>query len=687
MTARVQDDPPAITINWIQDPRAIKYDLYRRVYGAENWGAKIGTYAADVIQYMDSEVVINTLYEYKIQKYTEENVDGFGYILSAIQLDPVHDNGEVLLVITERTHAEVKNTLEEYRQILSQDGWMNRLLVIPDGLISGEVKPLIKSQYLLRPFDACLILGDVPVPQSGDIYPDAHTEHKGAWAADIFYGDIDGLWTDSLVNNISALHAVNHNMPGDGRWDQSTIPSDVEVAVGRVDFSNLPVFAQDEFELLRKYLKKNIAYRTKAFEVPRRAAMRNINPWIGALGQNGIRNFSPIVGAENISYGEIKPVWQEPYLWFYGASSGNHDISFLISSSAEFASDSLQAIFTAWFGSWFGDYNFENNYLRSALGSGTVLSSAWVGAPHWHFHSMAMGFSLGHATKVSQNNDTIYTADSFPRGVHVNLLGDPTLRLFPVMPARSLNIEEMEKHIFLRWNESPDADGYHVYRKKVNEGSYTLLNDKISADLEFRDSCLEQDSTYDYLVRAVKLETTPSGQYFNLSTGVHASIRSTIPYIPVADIRIDQSDDFVFHNTSSNADSFRWILPDGSTLSDSSLSVPRNLTGEIVLIAQNTCGADTLTHELLVTNTDQKVPPTLSIQPNPATSEIKITAQADITYIRLVSHLGQEMISYPVAKSKIYHLNIEEYQSGYYFLLVSAGDSVFHRPLLLLTDN
>lgn len=45
---------------------------------------------------------------------------------------------------------------------------------------------------------------DVPVAYSGDINPDAHNDHKGAWAADIFYGDLDGRWTDTLINNTSA---------------------------------------------------------------------------------------------------------------------------------------------------------------------------------------------------------------------------------------------------------------------------------------------------------------------------------------------------------------------------------------------------------------------------------------------------------------------------------------------------
>ena len=64
-------------------------------------------------------------------------------------------------------------------------------------------------------------------------------------------------------------------MPGDGKFDQSNMPSDVELAVGRVDFHNMTCFsnknpARSELDLLRAYLNKDHNFRHRVFTVARR---------------------------------------------------------------------------------------------------------------------------------------------------------------------------------------------------------------------------------------------------------------------------------------------------------------------------------------------------------------------------------------------------------------------------------
>src|SRR5947208_12604142 len=73
---------------------------------------------------------------------------------------------------------------------------------------------------------ALFLFGHVPVPYSGDIVPDGHMpDHVGAWPCDGFYGDMDGTWTDNAVNDSSASEARTRNVPGDGKFDQSTFPA------------------------------------------------------------------------------------------------------------------------------------------------------------------------------------------------------------------------------------------------------------------------------------------------------------------------------------------------------------------------------------------------------------------------------------------------------------------------------
>ncbi|MGB1104235.1 MAG: hypothetical protein ACPG21_11480 [Crocinitomicaceae bacterium] len=57
---------------------------------------------------------------------------------------------------------------------------------------------------------------------------------------------MDGTWTDAAVNNTTASSPRNHNVPGDGKFDQSRVPSTLELQVSRVDFNDLPAFAESE---------------------------------------------------------------------------------------------------------------------------------------------------------------------------------------------------------------------------------------------------------------------------------------------------------------------------------------------------------------------------------------------------------------------------------------------------------
>lgn len=513
-------DPESIVVEWVADPRTVSYDLYRREYGAAGWGEKLAAYPPSVTSYVDNSVQPHSLYEYKIEKFTEEDADGFGYVLSGYQLPPTHHSGDLLILLSPTTLAEVAPELDDYRSVLESDGWTTRTLLIDAESPVAAIKAAILTAVTEAPATALLLLDDVPVAYSGNINPDAHADHKGAWGSDVYYGDLDGVWTDTLVNNVTSATPVNHNIPGDGKWDQSYLPSDVELAVGRVDFRNLPFLTAGRYELLRRYLLKDLAYRTKTFTPRRRAAMRNQNPWLGALGQNGIRNFSPLVGPENIAYDTWTEVFDSSYLWYYGAGGNNVRNG----QSWVFNTIDFQAVFTLWFSSYVGDYGLENNFMKAALGSGTVLTAGWAGAPHWHLHSMGMGYPIGYATVQSQNNDTIYTADYFPRGVHVNLLGDPTLKGYVVAPPNALIAVEQDGKIDLSWLPSPEAqDGYYVYRRLENE-PYSLIDSTEANTLFYRDDNPVIGEPNEYLVRAAKLETTPSGSFVNLSAGTTASI-------------------------------------------------------------------------------------------------------------------------------------------------------------------
>lgn len=682
VTAQASASPPTITVNWIQDPRAISYDLYRREYGAEGWGAKIDSYPAEVTEYVDTEVKNHLLYEYKIEKFVE-GVEGYGYVLSGIEVPAVHQSGAVLFVITTTTLAQLMPTLEAYQEVLTREGWRVRQLVVENNWPVSRVKSAIVGAYEESPFSSVLLLGDVPVAYSGDINPDAHQDHKGAWAADIFYGDMDGTWTDTLVNNTTAATPHNHNVPGDEKWDQSFLPSNVEAAVGRVDFSEMPVYEEDEYELLRRYLQKNMDYRTNQFSVRRRAAMRNTNPWIGALGQNGIRNFSPLVSPDSITYDEWQAVFRSSYQWYYGSGGGSQTSAIGLGNSYLYTQGAFQAIFTGWFGSYFGDYDFENNYLRAVLGSGTTLSAVWAGAPHWHFHSMGMGFPLAHATVATQNNDTIYTADFFPRGVHTNLLGDPTLKAYILAPPSDLALTQAVGLVNLNWTPSlTPIDQYYLYRRTSETEAFTLIDSTSSALTTYQDSCQLVGKTYQYLVRAVKLETTPSGSFQNLSVGAMNSIQATINYQAVADFIAEQNGNTIqLTNTSNNAEQISWLFPDGttSTLLQTTYSLQPEDDPSIQLIASNRCSSDTITQSFISTSNQYLTTPEFLVYPNPVTNTLTIQLTKAGEAIELLTTAGRSILRQPATASLEQTVDVSHLPSGVYLMRVKFSDGVLNK--------
>ncbi|MEO5905598.1 MAG: fibronectin type III domain-containing protein, partial [Saprospiraceae bacterium] len=215
---------------------------------------------------------------------------------------------------------------------------------------------------------------------------DGHGDHTGAYPADVYYADMNGVWTDQFVNNISAGDPRNHNIPGDGKFDQASIPTDVELQIGRVDFFNMPSFALSEQELLRQYLDKDHAYRHKLFTASHRAVVDDNFGYFGgeAFAASGYKNFGPLVGNNNIVTADYFTSMQDSsYLWSYGCGGGWYQGAGGVGTTGQFANSSLETVFTMLFGSYFGDWDTPDNFLRAPLAQGKTLTNVWSGRPHW----------------------------------------------------------------------------------------------------------------------------------------------------------------------------------------------------------------------------------------------------------------------------------------------------------------
>jgi hypothetical protein len=535
ISAQVSESPPRIVLSWPDEGDARSYRIYRRSTGL-NW-EQIATLDKTKTSFSDSNVTVGAKYEYQMIKPTSGRYTGYGYISSGIKV-PVPDARGTLVLLIENSIASALNAeLRRLESDLIGDGWMVIRRNVSQSDSPATIKGMIKGFHEADPagVQALFLLGHVPVPYSGNFYPDGHENHQGAWPADSYYADMDGKWTDSSVDNTKAEREANWNVPGDGKFDQSRIPSEVEFMVGRVDLSNLTSYAnkpnaRSEIDLTKQYLDKNHAFRFGEIVVEKRGLICDNFSDKGAdpISNSAWRNFAPLLGPDSITEvgwnGYLPAASGESYLWSYASGGGTYYYSVGVATADDFALQDVKVVFTMFMGSYFGDWNNESNFLRAALGSGYVLSSTYSGFPHTLYFPMGLGEPIGECIRLTMNNapGTLYPPWNKGAGqVHIALHGDPTLRLSAVRPPSAL-MATVSSNVTLSWSPTSDsAAGYHIYRATASNAPYIRLTTSPVTQTSFTDS--PASGSYTYMVRALKLEESGSGTYLNLSQGIFVS--------------------------------------------------------------------------------------------------------------------------------------------------------------------
>lgn len=534
MNASVQNSPAQITLHWTADPAATGYTISRKAKTASSWST-LGSVGGGVNSYTDSNVAVGQEYEYCVTKSASTHT-GRGYLLAGINAPLKDIRGKMILLVDNTFSTTLANELKSLEWDLAGDGWTVIRRDISRTLTPPQVKAVIKGEYNADPSNvkAVFIFGHVAVPYSGNFGPDGHHDHQGAWAADTYYADMDGNWTDSSVYNVSGQRPATHNVPGDGKFDQSEIPSNLELAVGRVDMYKLTCFSnkawsRSETDLLRAYIAKDHNFRHRVFTPARRGLVcDNFGERGGeAFASSGWRNFGSFFGGENVtaaaSGGFFNALRTTDYLWSYGTGGGGYTSCAGVGGSDDFALTEVKTVFTMYLGSYFGDWDNESAFLRAALASGWTLTTSWAGRPHWFYHHMGLGEHIGYSAIASQNNpnggtyqNTLNTA---ARGVHTALLGDPTLRMHPVIPPTNLRGTASGSSMALMWDASTDSDlvGYHIYRGTGPNNGFTRVTSSPVAATVFTDNAYSSGVVY--MVRAVKLERAGGGTYYNASQG------------------------------------------------------------------------------------------------------------------------------------------------------------------------
>lgn len=543
ISVSTQVAPPSITLRWkpctFGSP---SYRVFRKAKSATAWGPPIATITTGDTFYVDNSVIVDSVYEYDVV-VTGSTISPSpaGYVLAGIKAPAIHSRGALILIVDSTYTDSCASELLTLMQDIAADGWQVIRHDIARTSADTSIKSLIIQDYNLIPnVKAVYLLGHIAVPYSGDLNPDAHTDHKGAWPADVYYGTIGTGWSDVSVNNATSSNPLNRNIPADGKWDQSTIPSQVVLQVGRVDLSNMPAFASTDVQRMKRYLNRAHNYKQDLISINRRGIISdNFGAFSGeAFAANAWRCFPVMVGRDSIySLPFIPSLADSSFQWAYACGGGSYTSAGGVGVTADFdTAGAVNAIFTMMFGSYFGDWNYTNSFLRAPMcATVPALSVCWAGRPNWFFHHMALGENIGYSARITQNNTSLYQPAGYgAAGVHVALLGDPTLRTNYIRPITALSVTPVAGHgANLTWTASADPGviGYYVYRTDSMWGAHTLISPMLTTT-SWSDTVGADGLKY-YMVRPVKLQSTPSGSYYNLGLGIVDTATVTFPIVSV----------------------------------------------------------------------------------------------------------------------------------------------------------
>jgi len=544
------ESPASITLKWNKDTTCTAQYVYRKGKYARSWGAQIATLSASATEYIDATVSVGNVYEYYVRRAYAARTS-HGYVTAGIKVAEVERKGKMLLLVDENYAIPLQAEINQLVIDLIAEGWQVKKVEVSRTATVPQVKSIVTSTYAAdKSLKAIYLLGRIPVPYSGAFSttggsyypPDGHPDHGGAWPADLYYGCLSELgWTDANVNDTTPSRKQNDNIPRDGKFDQVYIYSDsVSFQIGRVDLTNMPVFGKSDTALVRQYLNKAHEFKVGNTSVIRRGLIDdNFGAMSGeAFASTAFRDFSVMFADSVFSNRDyLTATKQGNYLFSYGCGGGSYTSASGIGTTTNFNNDSINTTFTACFGSYFGDWDVTNSFLRAPLCEKTTLTNAWSGRPYWMFHPMALGENIGYSARISQNNYSDFSAGGnmgyayniCPTFIHVALMGDPSLRLHALKPAGSLDaVTDVDtKKINLTWQASPDAEFYVVLRSGDYNSQYKIISSRLDAStLSFTDPNPDHGMNY-YQVKAVKLEVTPSGTYYNTSLAVMDSASST----------------------------------------------------------------------------------------------------------------------------------------------------------------
>jgi hypothetical protein len=186
------------------------------------------------------------------------------------------------------------------------------------------------------------------------------------------------------------------------------------------------------------------------------------------------------------------------------------------------------------------------------------------------------------------------------------------------------------------------------------------------------------------MVRATKLEMTPSGTYHNLSQGVFQNVE-TIVEIPIAGFIPDVIlDSLIVENTSTSADNWFWDFGDGMSSDEFQPAHIYQSPGdyEIVLIASNECFQDTFSLLVSVFFTGTKdllADAGITIFPNPGKDWFTLNSEKVLSdaEIRIYDAFGKIITTNLWESGALTSsFSLQGLAAGIYFVQIRKGESL-----------
>ena len=537
-----------VTLSWPLAKRQIvgSVTVSRRRLGREgptSW-EPLGPPKATAV-WRDAEIEPGDAFEYQVVRRQREIVDA-GYWVAGWEVPARAESGTALLLVDEEVAEGISLHLERFRRDLVGAGWRvvahevprHRDLEASDLAAALEIRDWISDRVAEDPEaeHAVVLVGHVPILRSGRSAPDGHDPRPHP--TDAFYADIDGEWDISFAGQL-----LNDVVPGNG----------IELQIGRIDFA--PISGRDrdmEVRLLQQYFDKNHHWRHGLL-----GDLRD-----GYAGESRLKveehGLLNLLGADRVVQGghnEMDADARDGWLWGVDFGSWKFDDYF-----EETGVGTRQPIFAINFGSHKQMFDRGGNAMVALLAQPwNTIAVGWGGRPSWRLHLMALGGTIGEVHRRTLNNGSPSSSyplgfEYFPTGqyvfrqpVWVNLLGDPTLRAYPLAPPVEPVLRGLGSSGLLSWEPSPDGDtlGYRVWRldadgtqgepiggDAVLSGTETVLDDAAEASR--------------HLIRAYGMKQTPAGSFYTYSQGSYAvPAGQTFPEVVTIEVRPDGSDMFI----------------------------------------------------------------------------------------------------------------------------------------------